>query len=151
MAQSGSALVWGTRGRRFKSGQPDEYGSGIDGFQRSGWCGSLLQMELDHIYRETVEWDRSVTFWETLGFTFVDQWGSEPHRAGTLVCGEASIVLAEVKTAPSSSVFVTTADLEAVSEATETPIVDTHWGTRMVSVTDPDGRTYNFEPRRDAS
>lgn len=25
VAQSGSALVWGTRGRRFKSGQPDQF------------------------------------------------------------------------------------------------------------------------------
>lgn len=108
-------------------------------------------MELDHIYRETLHWDQSVGFWEALGFTFVERWGSEPHRAGTLTCGNVSIVLAEVESTPSSSVFVAAADLAAVSEATESPIVDTHWGTRMVSTTDPDGRTYNFEPRRDAS
>lgn len=28
---------------------------------------------------------------------------------------------------------------------TGSEVVGTHWGTRIVSVTDPDGRKYNFE------
>ena len=36
MAQSGSALVWGARGRRFKSGQPDDGGSAVRVFDIGG-------------------------------------------------------------------------------------------------------------------
>ncbi len=36
MAQSGSALVWGARGRRFKSGQPDQGGSIVRLFDIGG-------------------------------------------------------------------------------------------------------------------
>ncbi len=106
-------------------------------------------MELDHLYRETVHWEDSVAFWSVLGFDFVEQWGSKPHRAGRLVNGGASVVLAEVddKDTPSSSTFLSTPSIETLAIATHTPVVDTHWGTRMVTLTDPDGRTYNFEPR----
>jgi catechol 2,3-dioxygenase-like lactoylglutathione lyase family enzyme len=104
-------------------------------------------MEWDHIYRETAHWDESVAFWERLGFAFAQQWGNEPHRAGHLVNDRATVVLAESPDEPGESLFVATQDLEGVSEVLGTPIVDTHWGTRMVSATDPDGRTYNFEPR----
>lgn len=105
-------------------------------------------MELDHLYRETTRWDRSVGFWESLGFSFAEQWGSAPHRAGRMVNGEASVVLAEVATNnPTASVFLTTSDVDTLAAAVGMPVVDTHWGTRMVSVTDPDGRTYNFEPK----
>ena len=109
-------------------------------------------MELDHLYRETVDWEASVAFWERLGFTFLEQWGSQPHRAGRLTSGEASVVLAETDSrAPSHSVFVNVDDLDAVAVRTGVAAVDTHWGTRMVSLNDPDGRTYNFEPRSDES
>jgi hypothetical protein len=104
-------------------------------------------MRLDHLYRETAHWDASVAFWEKLGFGFAEQWGSEPHRAGRLVNGEVGIVLAESPDRPTDSVFVATEDLDHVSNALGVPIVDTHWGTRMASATDPDGRTYNFEPK----
>ena len=112
-----------------------------------------MSSELHHLYRETRRWTESVGFWSRLGFSFEQQWGSEPHRAGALVSGTARVVLAEVtpETEPSEATFLETSDIDAVSHATATAIVDTHWGTRMVSVTDPDGRTYNFEPRSDQS
>ena len=50
---------------------------------------------------------------------------------------------------PSQKAFFVVASLDALAHDTDRPITDTHWGTRMVSVTDPDGRTYNFEPRSD--
>lgn len=107
-------------------------------------------MDLDHLYRETAHWDASVAFWERLGFAFAEQWGSEPHRAGRLVNGNTSIVLAESPDEPGASTFIATDDLEAIASALDSPIVDTHWGTRMVSATDPDGRIYNFEPRSES-
>ncbi len=108
-------------------------------------------MQLDHLYRETVKWTDSVEFWQRLGFEFAEQWGAEPHRAGRLTSGAASVVLAEVTSDPASTIFLTTDDIGAVAEATDTSVADTHWGTRMVSLTDPDGRVYNIEPRSDAS
>jgi hypothetical protein len=112
-----------------------------------------MSTELHHLYREIARWTESVGFWSRLAFSFEQQWGSEPHRAGTLVNGNARVVLAEVAPGsdPSEATFLETSDIVDLSHATETAIVDTHWGTRMVSVTDPDGRTYNFEPRSDQS
>jgi hypothetical protein len=112
-----------------------------------------MSTELHHPYRETTRWTESVGFWSRLGLSFEQQWGSVPHRAGTLVSGTGRVVLAEVapESEPAEATFLETSDIDAVSHATETAIVDTHWGTRMVSVTDPDGRTYNFEPRSDQS
>jgi hypothetical protein len=107
-------------------------------------------MRLDHLYRETALWDESVAFWQSLGFVFAEQWGSEPHRAGRLVNGDVGIVLAESPADPAESVFLTTPDLDDVSKVLNVPIVETHWGTRMVSAIDPDGRTYNFEPRSES-
>jgi len=105
-------------------------------------------MQLDHLYRETGNWETSVAFWEKLGFAFLEQWGSEPHRAGRLVNDVTVVVLAETDSErPGESTFIAVADLDWLASTSGEDVVDTHWGTRMVSLTDPDGRTYNFEPR----
>lgn len=108
----------------------------------------MTRIGLDHLYRETHHWAASVAWWEALGFAFTEQWGSEPHRAGRLANGAASVVLAEAPSDRSlaASVFLTTDDLDAVATATHSEITETHWGTTMVSLSDPDGRTYNIEP-----
>ena len=92
-----------------------------------------------------------MAFWEGLGFSCAESWGEEPHRAARLIRGATWVVLAETPTdQPKESVFLTVPDIDALAATVNQPVVDTHWGTRMVSVTDPDGRTYNFEPRSDA-
>ena len=108
----------------------------------------MPRIDLDHLYRETHHWVDSVAWWSNLGFTVTEQWGEEPHRAGSLRKDDAVVVLAEVPgdATPGQATFLATDDVDAVSRRTGVPVVDTHWGTRMVSVTDPDGRTYNFEP-----
>jgi hypothetical protein len=110
-----------------------------------------MSLTVHRLYRETADWDDGVVFWRHLGFSFGEQWGSERHRSGTLSSGAARIVFAEVApgSRPSQATFVSAANLDALAHNIEEPIADTHWGTRMVSVTDPDGRTYNFEPRSD--
>jgi len=111
----------------------------------------MASLRIDHLYRETVHWVESVAWWEDLGFVFQTTWGEEPHRAGILFNDETRVVLAEVASSdPASSVFLATDDLESTSRRLGSPVVDTHWGTRMVSATDPDGRTYNFEPGDDS-
>jgi hypothetical protein len=90
-----------------------------------------------------------VAFWETLGFSLAETWGEPPHRAGRLVRTKAAIVVAEVppEATPGVSVFFAADDIDDIAHRAGQDVVATHWGTRMVTVSDPDGRTYNFEPR----
>lgn len=90
-----------------------------------------------------------MAFWANLGYGFAEQWGTEPHRAGRLTNGTSSVVLAEVptETQPGSIAFFSSANLEDVAEATNGEIVETHWGTRMISLTDPEGRPVHVEAR----
>ena len=103
---------------------------------------------IGHLYVETTHWEASVAFWEGLGFAFAEQWGSEGHRAGRLACGEASVVLAEVEEPPAFDVFFQLDDADGFEPtpgvSVSTPLEDTHWGTRRIGVTDPDGRTYSL-------
>jgi len=105
---------------------------------------------LDHVYAETHDWDSSVAFWGTLGFSFADRWGSVGHRAGRPASGSAIVVLAEVPAdrAPAYHVFFAM-DEDHVDPGPEgelvTPLEDTHWGTRWIRVTDPEGRVHCFE------
>lgn len=104
---------------------------------------------IGHIYAETTQWETSVGFWEGLGFSFAEQWGSDGHRAGRLITAGASVVLSEVDESPAFNVFfdVSGADDMVLGEqvAVTTPLQDTHWGTRWIRVTDPDGRTFALE------
>lgn len=106
---------------------------------------------IDHIYLETIQWEASVAFWKSLSFVWAEQWGSEGHRAGRLINNQASVVLAEVERAPAFNVFFDVSDAEALeldeAAGVTTPLEDTHWGTRWVRVTDPDGRTFALEER----
>jgi hypothetical protein len=106
-----------------------------------------MDLRLDHLYRETHHWEDSVAWWTNLGFRFTNQWGDEPHRAGTLVNAGTEVVLAEVPadTEPSSTTFLATDDIDGFAGRLGTTVEDTHWGTHMVTAVDPDGRTYNIE------
>lgn len=108
-------------------------------------------LTLDHIYRETVHWDASVSWWEGIGFRFEETWGAEPHRAGALRRGSARVVLAEVPegSQPAATTFLASDDIDDIATRTGAAIVETHWGTRMITLEDPDGRIYNFEPQED--
>lgn len=75
VAQLGSALVWGTRGRRFKSCQPDRKSPG----QRRFLCLGLLSFSLTGAHRGS---GSEVTRW-ALG-AWVDA-RSSPNLGGSLV------------------------------------------------------------------
>ncbi|MEN8040582.1 MAG: hypothetical protein ABFR95_03675 [Actinomycetota bacterium] len=109
----------------------------------------MTDLRFDHLYRETHHWDDSVAFWKTLGFSFTQQWGETPHRAGSLRSSDVTIVLAEVDstTRLGESTFISTTDLEQIGNDLGTTPAETHWGTMMVTATDPDGRVYNFETK----
>jgi uncharacterized glyoxalase superfamily protein PhnB len=107
---------------------------------------------IDHLYLETCSFERTVAFWEGLGFRLVSQWGSDGHRAGRLEAGDAVIVLAE-SDSPVQTIHFQLADADAYarrlaeqdSVAIDIPLQNTHWGTRWIRVRDPDGRIFALE------
>ena len=109
---------------------------------------------LDHLYLETRSFDAAVAFWEGLGFKVAERWGDEGHRAGRLVSGAASVVLAEGR-APAQVVHfrVPAGSLDALAATLDgndqvkvvTPVEATHWGTRWLRVQDNDRRIYALE------
>lgn len=103
---------------------------------------------IDHLYAETIHWEDSVEFWEGLGFSFVDRWGSKGHRAGKMQCNEAALVLGEIEGGePAFNVFFALADADAATDlpGVVTPLSNTHWGSRWIRVADPDGRVHALE------
>jgi len=103
---------------------------------------------IDYLYVATRQWDRSVAFWSALGFTLVSQWGEEGHRAGRLEAGAAAVVLAEAgaNDVPTSTLYFTSADVDGMTLGPEVDVVsrptETHWGTTLMRVRDPDGNVY---------
>lgn len=103
---------------------------------------------IDHLYAETKDWQASVDFWRGLGFSFVDEWASDGHRAGRLECGAAALVLAEITEGePAFNVFFDLEDADTTGElpGVITPLSNTHWGTRWMRVADPEGRIHALE------
>ncbi|MBT8213439.1 MAG: VOC family protein [Acidimicrobiia bacterium] len=104
---------------------------------------------LGHIYAETNDWESSASFWRGLGFEFAERWGSDGHRAGRLQSGSASVVIAEVEGEPQFTVFFALEGGDAFSMGpgitVDTPLEDTHWGTRWIRVRDADGRVHALE------
>ena len=105
---------------------------------------------LDHLYAETRHWERSVDYWEGLGFAFIQRWGEAGHRAGRLEAGKAAVVLAEVApdVDPALNVFFRLEDADTFTPpdgSVVTPLEATHSGTRWIRVMDPDGRVNALE------
>ena len=96
---------------------------------------------IDHLYLETRSFDEAVAFWERLGFKLASTWGQGGHKAGRLEAGDTYVVLAESQT-PLLNVHFGAAEIDGLG----TPEA-THWGARLVRVTDPDGRTFVLEEK----
>jgi len=112
--------------------------------------------KLDHVYVETRQFDKTVSFWKSLGFDVAAEWGDGPHRACRLTSGDAAVVLAEADPAgspQSPTVHFAMKDPEHLAESLAaaenveilTPLENTHWGTRWIRVQDPDGNMYCLE------
>lgn len=120
---------------------------------QQGFSGGAVQA-LDHLYLETRSFDAAAAFWQALGFTFAERWGDEQHRAGRLVSGNASVVLAEGRAGAEVVHFrVPRGALDALAAALAaapdvkivTPLESTHWGTRWMRVQDSDRRIFALE------
>ena len=110
---------------------------------------------IDHFSTETRFYERSQAFWQALGFELKAQWGEGGHRACQRETGGgARLVLAEALESPAPPTVhlsVTAGEslnaelIAADAVDVSTPLEATHWGTKWIRVTDPDGREYALE------
>jgi catechol 2,3-dioxygenase-like lactoylglutathione lyase family enzyme len=104
---------------------------------------------IHHIYIETHNWGKSVAFWRALGFQLDDDRGTSgmlrPRGGGPY------LYLAEVPAdrKPAVELYLSATDETAPEPPAEVvaPFTATHWGTREMSVRDPDGRLVKLEKR----
>jgi hypothetical protein len=97
---------------------------------------------IDAVYLETHNWGKAAKFFQTLGYE-IDF--ATDHNSGLLRNGEGPyLFIAEVpESRPTGMRLVlktpgdATPDVEVVS-----PFEDTHFGTREMTVRDPDGREW---------
>lgn len=103
---------------------------------------------IDYVYLETRNWGKSVKFWQRLGFTLVLDLGDSGRLAAP--GGGPGIFLQEVSPERhlAAGVYLSTDSpvfpLEPPVEPVGDP-VDSHWGTRLQIVRDPDGREYTLQ------
>ena len=102
----------------------------------------------DHIYVETHDWDRAVAFWQALGFEleFATDHGSgmltHPDGGPTVFVAQQSYddPLAQAVYLKAAADYAPPADVEVVR-----PFENTHWGTKVMIIRDPDGRHFRVE------
>ena len=103
---------------------------------------------IGHLYVETHNWGKAVAFWQSLGYEveFDTGHGSgmlrNPAGGPTIFVAEQSIedpLATEVYLAADAD-FVAPAGVDVVS-----PFHDTHWGTRVMVIQDPDGHRFRIE------
>lgn len=100
--------------------------------------------QIDYVYVETYNWGKAVKFWQNLGFTLTLDLGSsgklQPPDGGP------GIFLEEV---PKTTTLAQHAYFRVAQEFDpESPVEvlsgweDSHWGSRLLTVRDPDGRVF---------
>jgi len=112
----------------------------------------------DHLYIESPRFEESVAFWAALGLQVEDKWGDDGHRACRLASPALQVVLVEAAAEPVLNLHLAMTDPVATMRqldaglaqvAIATPLEDTHWGTRWIRLTDPDGRMFCLESPKD--
>jgi catechol 2,3-dioxygenase-like lactoylglutathione lyase family enzyme len=102
---------------------------------------------IHHVYVETHNFGKTAKFWQTLGFTLDEERGT----SGLLrpADGGPYVYVAEVPGSqpPKMELYLSADDESAPARPVEVvaPFADTHWGTREMTVRDPDGRTLKLE------
>ncbi|MFG2848795.1 VOC family protein [Kitasatospora sp. NPDC048296] len=104
---------------------------------------------IEAVFIETHNWGKSAKFFQSLGFQLEFE---TDHNSGQLRNGEGpTVFIAEVpadRETPLQLVLkVADADAFQPGEGVEvvTPFEDTHFGTRLMTVRDPDGRLWNLQ------
>src|SRR4051794_29235976 len=115
---------------------------------RPRYSSRMTTHGFDHLYVETHDWTAAVSFWQSLGFRLEFE---TDHHSGMLrnPDGGATVFLAEqsVEDPLASELYLAAPagyepppGLHVVS-----PFHDTHWGTRVMIVQDPDGHRFRIE------
>jgi catechol 2,3-dioxygenase-like lactoylglutathione lyase family enzyme len=101
---------------------------------------------IEAVFLETRNWGKAARFFQDLGFTLEFDTG---HGSGQLRNGDGPYVfIAEVPPdrPPQARIVLKVADERAFRPASGVEVVqewaDTHYGTREMTVRDPDGRTW---------
>jgi uncharacterized glyoxalase superfamily protein PhnB len=95
---------------------------------------------IEAVFLETHNWGKAAKFFQALGF---DLEFSTDHSSGQFRSGDGPYVfVAEVPEdrAPGIQVVLKVTEPDAV-----TPFEDTHYGTREMTVRDPDGRLWSLQ------
>lgn len=101
-----------------------------------------------HLYMETHNWGKAVTFWQCLGFEIEFETGHGSgmlrHPAGgpTVFVAEQSLEdpLATEMYLASGPDFTAPEGVQVVS-----PFQESHWGTKVMIIQDPDGHRFRIE------
>jgi catechol 2,3-dioxygenase-like lactoylglutathione lyase family enzyme len=102
----------------------------------------------DHIYIETHDWEAAVAFWQSLGFLLEFE---TDHHSGALrhPAGGARVFLAEqsLEDPLATELYLAAPAGYEPPEGVHvvSPFRDTHWGTRVMIVQDPDGHRLRIE------
>ncbi|MBU3867152.1 VOC family protein [Streptomyces sp. 4503] len=104
---------------------------------------------IEALFLETHNWGKAARFFQALGYELEFETG---HSSGQLRNGDGPYVfIAEVPEdrEPQMQVVLKVPDADAfgASPAVEvvTPFEDTHFGTRLMTVRDPDGRLWSLQ------
>ncbi|MCU1346429.1 MAG: hypothetical protein JWL70_2695 [Acidimicrobiia bacterium] len=104
---------------------------------------------IEAVFLTTHNWGKAAKFFQSLGFQLEFDTG---HSSGQLRNGDGPyIFIAEIPQdqEPQAQLVLKVADEGAfrVDAGVEvvTPFADTHWGTREMTVRDPDGRVWSLQ------
>jgi uncharacterized glyoxalase superfamily protein PhnB len=104
---------------------------------------------IEAVFVETHNWGKSAKFFQGLGFEI--EFATD-HNSGQLRNGDGPyLFIAEVPEgqAPRAHLVLKVADADAFEPDTGvevvTPFEDTHWGTRLMTIRDPDGREWHVQ------
>ena len=104
---------------------------------------------IEAVFMETHSWGRAARFFQALGYELEFDTG---HNSGQLRNGDGpTLFIAEIPAdrEPGLQLVLKVPDAEAFTSGAdvvlETPFDDTHFGTRMAAVRDPDGRLWGLQ------
>ncbi|MFF2964650.1 VOC family protein [Streptomyces sp. NPDC057963] len=108
---------------------------------------------IEAVFMETHNWGKAARFFQALGYELEFE---TDHSSGQLRNGDGpSLFIAEVPAdrQPQMQLVLKVADADAfrLDSAVEvvTPFEDTHFGTRLMTVRDPDGRLWSLQAPKD--
>lgn len=102
---------------------------------------------IEAVFLTTHNWGKAAKFFQALGFTLEFE---TDHNSGQLRSGDGPyLFIAEVPASekPDLQVVIKVPDESQPGAAIDvvTPFEDTHWGTREMTVRDPDGRIWRLQ------